>query len=363
MTRAIRTPEIDRAAAAVARLPKVRAVLVARQRQVGADGGIVMEGRDIGTVVFPHADVKMYLDATPEERARRRAADPSHSGVPAAVSDVATLLTERDRLDRTRAASPLYAADDAVVIDTTGKSVDEVVREVLVVIRAKDWARAARAQPLAPSPEPAQPLLLAISVILRRSRIELPPVLVALDDFVAGLQLLVVAVFHAERPADVVDDVLSGVGLSPPGASSPVKYASSRSTSTSPPVISGDMPRVLDAPLFDLRRGPMRAAVPRRFMSSDDGGVGIVSLRASGARDRGAALLAIDGARARLFPARRRFLLRATAFRARLSARAGLLAGAFTRTTRCRSVCGLIWSVLARRGGPSLGHKAVLSEP
>ena len=94
-----------------------------------------MEGRDIGTVVFPNADVKIYLDATPEERARRRAADPSHTGVPAALADVATLLTERDRLDRTRAASPLYAADDATLVDTTGKSVDEVVREVMRVVR------------------------------------------------------------------------------------------------------------------------------------------------------------------------------------------------------------------------------------
>ena len=69
-----------------------------------------MEGRDIGTVVFPGADVKFYLDASPEERARRRAGDPAHTGVPAAVADVATLLTERDDSDRTRAASPLYAA-------------------------------------------------------------------------------------------------------------------------------------------------------------------------------------------------------------------------------------------------------------
>ena len=80
MTRAIRTPEIDRAAAAVARLPRVRAVLVERQRRLGDRGGIVMEGRDIGTVVFPHADVKIYLDASPEERARRRASDPAHAG-------------------------------------------------------------------------------------------------------------------------------------------------------------------------------------------------------------------------------------------------------------------------------------------
>jgi CMP/dCMP kinase len=137
VTRAIRTPDIDRAAAAVARLPRVRAVLVERQRELGASGGIVMEGRDIGTVVFPDADVKIYLDASPEERARRRASDPSHSGVPAAVADVAVLLTERDEQDRTRTASPLYVAADAVVVDTTGKSVESVVQEVLEEIEGK----------------------------------------------------------------------------------------------------------------------------------------------------------------------------------------------------------------------------------
>jgi len=138
VTREIRTPEIDRAAAAVARLPRVRTVLVARQREIGAGGEIVMEGRDIGTVVFPQADVKIYLDAAPEERARRRALDPAHSGGPAAVADVKTLLTERDRSDTTRAVSPLYAAADATVVDTTGKSVEDVVREVIAVIRGKE---------------------------------------------------------------------------------------------------------------------------------------------------------------------------------------------------------------------------------
>src|SRR5262245_42879587 len=97
VTRAIRTPEIDRAATSVARLPRVRAILVALQRQYGKDGGIVMEGRDIGTVVFPNADVKVYLDASAEERARRRATDPAHTGGPTAVSDVATLLDARDQ--------------------------------------------------------------------------------------------------------------------------------------------------------------------------------------------------------------------------------------------------------------------------
>jgi cytidylate kinase len=86
VTRAIRTPEIDKAAASVARLPKVRTILVERQRAMGAGGGIVMEGRDIGTVVFPQADVKLYLDASAEERARRRASDPAHTGVPTAIA-------------------------------------------------------------------------------------------------------------------------------------------------------------------------------------------------------------------------------------------------------------------------------------
>ena len=86
-------------------------MLVARQRAMGAGGGIVMEGRDIGTVVFPEADVKLYLDASPEERARRRAHRSRAFGRRRrAVAEVATALTARDEIDRTRTASPLYAA-------------------------------------------------------------------------------------------------------------------------------------------------------------------------------------------------------------------------------------------------------------
>lgn len=137
VTRQIRTPIIDRAAAAVARLPRVREILVRRQRGLGSGGGIVMEGRDIGTVVFPSADVKLYLDASAEERARRRASDPAHSGGPSKLADVKSLLSERDQLDSTRASSPLYAAADAVVVDTTGKSVEEVVAEVIGIVKVK----------------------------------------------------------------------------------------------------------------------------------------------------------------------------------------------------------------------------------
>jgi cytidylate kinase len=134
VTRDIRTPGIDRAATSVARLPGVRAVLVNRQRALAASGGVVMEGRDIGTVVFPGADVKVYLDASPNERARRRATDPAHSGGSAVVAEVATALTARDEMDKNRTASPLYAAPDAVVIDTTDKAVQQVVAEVLSLI-------------------------------------------------------------------------------------------------------------------------------------------------------------------------------------------------------------------------------------
>ena len=135
VTHAIRNPEIDAAAAIVARHPGVRATLVARQRQYGSDGGLVMEGRDIGTVVFPSADVKLFLDAAPDERARRRASDPAHtSGQGRDVQGVAQALEARDRLDRTRTASPLTVADDAVYIDTTGVAVEQVVERALEVV-------------------------------------------------------------------------------------------------------------------------------------------------------------------------------------------------------------------------------------
>jgi cytidylate kinase len=139
VTTAIRTPDIDRAATRVARLPRVRQVLVAQQRALANAGGIVMEGRDIGTVVCPDADVKIYLDASPEERARRRVNDPAHSGGATSQAAVAEAIAARDKSDSTRAVSPLMIADDAVVIDTTAMTIDEVVRRVMdVVSRRRD---------------------------------------------------------------------------------------------------------------------------------------------------------------------------------------------------------------------------------
>jgi cytidylate kinase len=137
VTRAIRTPEIDKVASSVARLPTVREVLVARQREIGAAGGVVMEGRDIGTVVFPNADVKVYLDASAEERARRRATDPAHTGSQAGQAAVAEAIQARDKSDTTRAVSPLTLAPDAIHIDTTGMPIDEVVARVMAIVKER----------------------------------------------------------------------------------------------------------------------------------------------------------------------------------------------------------------------------------
>lgn len=142
VTSAIRTPDMDAAAAAVARIPELRVALVERQRQMGAEGRVVMEGRDIGSVVFPDAPVKIYLDATPEERARRRALDPAHAAgkagaSPVAVGQVAQQLAARDESDRTRTASPLTKAEDAVYIDTTALPIETVVATVLDIARQR----------------------------------------------------------------------------------------------------------------------------------------------------------------------------------------------------------------------------------
>ena len=121
VTAAIRTPEVSRAVSVVAANPGVRQELVRRQRAWAAQrGGGVIEGRDIGSVVFPEATVKVYLTASLEERARRRGRDESADGV-----------ARRDRIDSTRVVSPLTRAPDAHLLDTTGRSVEDVVEEVL----------------------------------------------------------------------------------------------------------------------------------------------------------------------------------------------------------------------------------------
>ena len=129
----IRERDVTEAASRVSVHPKVREWMVARQREMGAGGGIVMEGRDIGTKVFPAADLKVFLDADPVERERRRLIQQPVRGQSAEA--MAAELRERDRRDRTRANSPLVAASDAVVIDSTQLTEDQVLEQVNKLVR------------------------------------------------------------------------------------------------------------------------------------------------------------------------------------------------------------------------------------
>ena len=133
----IRGPEATAAVSAVAAHPGVRKVLVARQRAwVQRHGGGVVEGRDIGTVVFPDAPLKVYLTASDDERARRRQRDETASARAVDVDEVRRAIARRDALDRNRVVSPLRVADDAITIDTTTREVDHIVAELVDRARA-----------------------------------------------------------------------------------------------------------------------------------------------------------------------------------------------------------------------------------
>lgn len=130
---AIRTPEVSAAASRVAAVGAVRAALVEKQREIAAQTSVVMEGRDIGTVVFPQARVKIFLDADPAERVRRRSSDQPE--VPADA--LAAQIAERDARDRTRAESPLVQAPDAVYVDSTGLTPEQVEEAILRIVRER----------------------------------------------------------------------------------------------------------------------------------------------------------------------------------------------------------------------------------
>jgi cytidylate kinase len=135
----IREQDVTEAASKVSVHPKVRAWMVERQREMGAQGGVVMEGRDIGTQVFPDAEVKVFLDAAPEVRGARRFQQ-NQSGAPGRAPLEAAIveeMKERDRRDRSRASSPLKAADDAIVIDSTNLTLDQVIARVEQIIEEK----------------------------------------------------------------------------------------------------------------------------------------------------------------------------------------------------------------------------------
>lgn len=135
VTQRVRETDVTEGASRVSVHPKVREWMVARQQEMGVNGGVVMEGRDIGTKVFPNADVKIFLDADPVVREQRRLQQQNLRGI--AAQATAAELRERDRRDRTRAASPLVPAVDALVLDSTQMSEDEVLQRVEEVVGKK----------------------------------------------------------------------------------------------------------------------------------------------------------------------------------------------------------------------------------
>jgi cytidylate kinase len=141
VTEAIRAPEVSHAASVVAVVPGVRHPMVAEQRRAGEQGGVVMEGRDIGSVVFPHANLKIFLDASPEVRAGRRQRELQEKGVPQQFETVLAEVHNRDRRDREREMSPLVRAADAVMVDNTAMDAEETAR--VIVLLANDKAKAA----------------------------------------------------------------------------------------------------------------------------------------------------------------------------------------------------------------------------
>jgi cytidylate kinase len=137
VTREIRTETAGNDASKVAALPEVRAALLERQRGFAVAPGLVADGRDMGTAVFPHAQVKIFLTASAHERAARRYKQLKEKGVAANLAALSKEIAERDQRDITRSASPLVASEDAVLLDTSGMSVDAVVERVLEIVRKR----------------------------------------------------------------------------------------------------------------------------------------------------------------------------------------------------------------------------------
>jgi cytidylate kinase len=137
VSEAIRTPEMSDGASRVSALPGVRAALLELQRRLGAEGGVVVEGRDVGTVVFPQAQAKFFLTASDEERARRRVAELLGRGQAVSLADTLAEMRARDQRDSSRAISPLRQAEDALLVDSSGAPVDEVVARLEAEVRRR----------------------------------------------------------------------------------------------------------------------------------------------------------------------------------------------------------------------------------
>jgi CMP/dCMP kinase len=137
VTQPIRSPEVTALVATVAKVPGVRKALLGLQRQMAVSGGVVMDGRDIGTTVLPHADVKIFLTATVEERASRRYKELLGKGYSVNLTTLKQEIAERDRLDSERDCAPLIQAADAILVDTSDLTIEQVVQDILTICRKK----------------------------------------------------------------------------------------------------------------------------------------------------------------------------------------------------------------------------------
>lgn len=135
VTNRIRENDVNEFVSPVSKIPIVREKMLKIQRKMAEGKNVIMEGRDIGTVVFPNADVKIYLDASPEERAKRRTKQNKEKGIPSTYEEVLASIMERDKRDLTREIAPLKQAEDAIYLDSTNLTIEEVVEKIITIIK------------------------------------------------------------------------------------------------------------------------------------------------------------------------------------------------------------------------------------
>ncbi|HPL54164.1 MAG TPA: (d)CMP kinase [Bacillota bacterium] len=133
----IREENVNMNVSYVSAIPGVRRLMVAQQRKISQDKNVVMDGRDVGTVIFPSADIKLFITASVDERAKRRFIEMEQKGYDVEIQDIKLQIEKRDHIDSTRSDSPLKAAFDSIIIDTTGKNIEEVFNEVISIVKSK----------------------------------------------------------------------------------------------------------------------------------------------------------------------------------------------------------------------------------
>lgn len=254
VTDRVRSPEVDARVSAVARVPEVRAALLARQRRIAAPGRIVMAGRDIGTVVLPDADLKVYLDASLAERAGRRTAERGIAPTSDAAARVLDELRERDRLDSTRPVAPLRAAPDAVVLRTDGNTFEQTVSLVVEAIEERERATAVGGEASSPVPAVSDPASAPAPASRRpsgaaraatRSRRPIPqsPIATRITPFI-GIGSLIMRFLARSLTRVRIEGDLSAIP-----ASGPLIVASNHTSNADPVIVGSFLNKQLGRPL------------------------------------------------------------------------------------------------------------------